>query len=331
MTRQTTIARVPGTLAVLLLTVCVQTTAVAGDSHVEPDALQSMAFELSLQDGNLKVINLYKKQALILRELAGAPDDQVVARMVREIYDPYKPFWAKYCCKNEETFAHVARTTREGLEKRLQERLPELMQIDLNALFEGAASKLHGMTGRTAKGTWYLVFSVGMTDLGGVGGSDMIIDFTHPETELKDLIVLMPHELTHQIMGAAKSDPDSGTVLARILSEGFATYAGYRFFGEEHTEAENLLYTEDEWQWALENEKRIFAEARKYLYSTAKADENRFGLRDIQLIEGGPGAIGYFIGFRIVQAYVARHGSDSWVDLFDLSLKDTLAESGYNP
>ena len=314
---------------ITLLLVCSHVGCASEKPDSADDALKSLTYELSLNEGNLKIINLYQKQALIFRELAGAPDDQFVNRMVAEIYEPYKSFWAKYCCRNAPTFEHVVRSARASLETRIEERLPELLELDLNTLYENAAEKLHQMTGRTAKGTWYLVFSLGMTNLGAVGGGDMIIDFTHPETELQDLVLFMPHELTHQIMGLREGDPDEGTVLDRILSEGFATYVGYRFWGAEHTEAENLVYSEREWQWALENERRIFDKAREHLSSRDKADEQLFGDREARLFEGAPGAIGYFIGFRVIQAYVAKHGDESWVDLFDMPLKQILEQSGH--
>jgi uncharacterized protein YjaZ len=46
-------------------------------------------------------------------------------------------------------------------------------------------------------------------------------------------------------------------------------------------------------------------------------------------VDGGPAAGGYFIGFRIVSAYVARHGPKSWADLIGMAPRDVLRRSGY--
>lgn len=41
------------------------------------------------------------------------------------------------------------------------------------------------------------------------------------------------------------------------------------------------------------------------------------------------GAAGYIIGLRVVQAWVAAHGADSWQDIYDLPVAEVLERSGY--
>jgi len=69
--------------------------------------------------------------------------------------------------------------------------------------------------------------------------------------------------------------------------------------------------------------------ARPYLGSRIRADLNRFASRSERLIDSGPPAVAYFLGFRIVQAYVTKHGAASWTDLIDLPVRQVLSRSGY--
>jgi uncharacterized protein YjaZ len=89
------------------------------------------------------------------------------------------------------------------------------------------------------------------------------------------------------------------------------------------------MYSDAEWEWALAHERELVAAVRPLLGSRARADTDLIASRSSHLIEGAPGATGYFLGLRIVEAYVARHGTDSWKDLYDLPAGVVLRRSGY--
>ena len=43
-----------------------------------------------------------------------------------------------------------------------------------------------------------------------------------------------------------------------------------------------------------------------------------------------PDWLAYFIGYRIVQAYVDKYGQDSWKQLYDLPVKEIFARCDYD-
>jgi len=56
---------------------------------------------------------------------------------------------------------------------------------------------------------------------------------------------------------------------------------------------------------------------------------SKFGSRNAKIKENLPGAIGYFIGFKIVEEYVLKHGSESWKDIYTLSSEEVLEKSQF--
>ena len=89
-------------VTVLVLTIPALATAqgasmpvVARDSTVA-ERLAALPIELSLAEGRLRVINLYKLQGEILQDALQYPADTVVAQLVRAVYAPYTDFWNGY-------------------------------------------------------------------------------------------------------------------------------------------------------------------------------------------------------------------------------------------
>ena len=90
-----------------------------------------------------------------------------------------------------------------------------------------------------------------------------------------------------------------------------------------------LVYSEDEWLWCIANEEKIYTKAKTYLYSNKRSDVNAFASRSSKLLTDGPSALGYFIGFRICQAYVEKYGEQAWKDIYHLPVRKVLELSGY--
>ena len=285
------------------------------------------AAELHLADGSLRVVNLYRLQAEALRATAGAPADSTIDQLVRTVYAPYTQFWAGYL-GDEAAFRKWAVKLLEP-EHPMHARLEPLLDVALDRRFSEGVEWIERTTGRRPNGTWYIVFGPGWTDMGGLGGIGMVADFTRMHPDSAAIASLLPHELTHQVHGRRVDDPDAGTVLDRIISEGFASYVAWVHGRGLRSEARALMYSDDEWQWALAHERELFEAARPIFASRERSDGDRVASRGEQLITGGPGAAGYFIGLRIVQAYVAAHGPDSWQDIYDLPVAEVLERSGY--
>jgi hypothetical protein len=292
--------------------------------------LATMPAELSLAGGSLRIMNLYRAQAAILRAAAVESGDTIMNRLVREVYLPHTAFWNGYL-GDESAFRSWAVELMDP-QHPVHTRLPQLLDVALDRRFTDGVEWIERTTGRRPVGTWYIVFGPGWTDMGGLGDIGMVADFTRLRPDSSAIANLLPHELTHQVHGeGVRADPDLGTVLHRMISEGFASYVAWVYGQGRLTPARALGYSDDEWSWALEHEGELFHALHPILASRERADADRIAARNQQLIPSAPGAAGYFIGFRVIEAFVSRHGPDSWQQLYDMPLADVLTRSAYAP
>jgi hypothetical protein len=293
--------------------------------------LTRVPVELYLADSNLRIVNVYRPEAMAMLDVSRSSRSEVLDRLTREVYRPYASFWQGYL-GDEAKFRDWAGASLFGSDHPLHTRLGGLLDLRLDNLFTASATWLVKATGRRPRGVWYIVFGPGWTDMGGFSDGTMVADFAKLEPDREVIEFKLPHELTHMVHGASagqRNDPDSGTVLQRIVSEGLASYATYVYAAGRRTAAQSTGYTDAEWASALAHEQELATAARPYLRSRTRADLNRFASRGERLVNAGPLAVAYFLGFRIVQTYVAKHGASSWTDLIDLSAREALSRSGY--
>ena len=79
----------------------------------------------------------------------------------------------------------------------------------------------------------------------------------------------------------------------------------------------------------MAHEKQMIAAARPYLASKERKDDDRLAARNQRLVESGPAAAGYFLGFRIIERYVEKRGAKSWTEAIDLPVREVLERSAY--
>lgn len=279
-------------------------------------------------DGCVRVHHVWKRQVDAVHRTAGRPARERTAALVEAAYRPYAGFWAGYL-GDEAAFARWA-----GERFRLEDDPRRVLPFagDVAALVAETTRRMAALTGRTGCGEWFLVYGPGWTNMGGLGGRTMVADFFGmPRYDgLSDARVTAPHEVNHLIFGPAHAaDPDTGTVLLRALDEGFATWIADLYWGHGVSPADALGYTEDEWRWALEHERELWAAVRPHLASRERATADRLFSAGTRPLDGGPPKVGYFVGYRVVQAYVDRHGPESWRRLYDLPAARILRDSGY--
>lgn len=295
-----------------------------------PDLYAHVAMNPELEhtdeDGCLRVHEIWKAQVRAVHETAGEPVRERVRALVEHAYNPFDQFWRGYLGDEREFRRWSAR--RFDLASDPRRRIP--LRASPSELIEDVTARMNELTGRSACADWYVVYGPGWANLGGIGGVGMVVDFFGmPRTDgFENFRTYLPHEISHVIDGGSEG-PSEGTLLGVIVGEGFASYVTTRFYGGEMSAAEALGYTEDEWAWALEHEEDLWNLVEDRL-STRNPDEIRpFRAAGTRPIKGGPGKVGYFLGYRIVQAYVDRHAPDSWLDLYDLDAAQILEESGY--
>lgn len=291
--------------------------------------LAELPTELWLADSSLHVVNLYRLEGLALAQTDGRPRSEAVDRLVRDVYLPYTAFWNGYL-GGEGDFREWAAGQLLVPDHPVRTRMAALLDVGLDRRFIDGTDWIRRTTGGKPRGTWYIVFGPGWTDMGGLGGIGMVADFTKMQADAEAIADLLPHELTHQVHGGSPgriNDPDRGTVLDRIVSEGFASYVAWVYGGGRRTPAQALMYPGAGWTWALVREAELRAAAAPLLRSKRRQDVDLVSNRSEHLVPGSPGADGYFLGYRLVEAYVAKRGRDSWKEIYDLPVGTVLARA----
>lgn len=273
----------------------------------------------------VRVHQVWKAQVRAVHETARLDWRNRQEALLELAYRPFERFWQGYLGDERRFRSWVRRFDLAGDPRRT---IP--LEADPAELIATATAQMEEFTGRRGCSDWYVVYGPGWANLGSVGGVGMVVDFFGMPREggLQDFRAYLPHEVSHIIDGGSEGT-SSGTLLASMIGEGFASYVTDVFFGEEMSPAESLGYTEEEWKWAIDHEAEIWDLVKDRLTTRDQEEIRRFRAAGVRPLEDGPGKIGYFVGYRIVQAYVALHGADAWIELYDLDAADILERSAY--
>lgn len=289
----------------------------------------SSTVDRDLFDGRVRVTSLYKAQILTAYRYRELPPNERIPHFVSSVYQPYRNFWSGYLGDEAAFTGWMERQITDLTDPRAD--IP--LELEFDGLLETTINGMVQLTRREIpRGTWYLVYGPGWTNMGGLGDGAMVVDFFGvPDTASgESYSVSLPHEINHQLFDIGhKDDSDGGTVLYRLIDEGFAVYVNQVYWGELAAPERHIGCSGEEWTWAVENEAVILSEVLPLLSSTDSETHNRLTARSIYLLPEAPGAIGYFVGLRIVQAYVEQHGPGSWRDLYDVPVARIMHESGY--
>jgi hypothetical protein len=168
---------------------------------------------------------------------------------------------------------------------------------------------------------------------GGCDNDQFCIELNYGEQDIEYTILRgMPHELNHLAYGPLREeDPDKNTALRQTIDEGFACYFTWVFFERKIPKwevVENM--SEKDWNWYVAHEREILTSLRKYF--TDESGENPLLRNDkMKLFPDAPKSLNYWLGFRIIEKYVEKHGTDSWKDIYTLNVSEVLEKSHYNP
>jgi uncharacterized protein YjaZ len=214
------------------------------------------------------------------------------------------------------------------VEQDVRRTLP--LELEMAELIAETTRGMMAYTGRSGCGEWYAVFGPGRTDMGSLGNGRIVIDFLGmpPDIDADAIRLTLAHEVNHVMFGARRQlDPHAGSVLYRMIDEGLAAYVAHRYSGPVGSAARALSWSEEELAWALRHERELWTMLQRYFYATHPDVFDVFFMYDQQVRPGAPGKIGYFLGYRIIEEYVRRHGDDSWRDLYDMDVADILEAS----
>lgn len=276
---------------------------------------------------DIKIDDIAQKQLRLMRKYSKADSSLRTRIFIDSLYKPYATFWNGYLGGAND----VAGWLNESL-SRLPEWETKHKTIDATAIrkqLKQVADSLKLLTGYSPKGKWYIVYGPAWTDLGGLKGGDMVIDLSHASNSSNERIKLMfPHEITHQIMSNVNKHHDT-TAIAVIVGEGFAVWMNQYYWKEKQSLAENLGYTEEELAFSNQHLSALKSFLGKYKYSADANIIDVFRNRSQKLKAGLPGAIGYYLGYKIIDAYVQQYGPDSWKDVFTKPPAEIYEKSGF--
>lgn len=281
-------------------------------------------------DTCMRIHELWQDQLRVALQAAEWPSDQRNQAFLDQVYRPHQRFWQGYVGDEDDFIKRVAARWTE-LETDPRAEVPT--RSDVSRLIRETATRASTLAARPpACADWYLVYGPGWTNIGG-GAMGMVVDFfgLPREDPVGDLQLYMPHEIGHLVFARSRpAEPDGDTLLRPIIEEGFVSYFSALYHGGIPP-ARALGYSDQEWEWAVGHERELWQLALPQLHTTDQDLIRRFRAANEHIMRGAPGKIGYFLGYRIVQAYVAAHGPESWRELFDLPLRIILSESRYSP
>lgn len=290
--------------------------------------LDSMPTEVLLNDGDLRMVNIFKLQAQVLLEMEGRSEDEIVAAMEARVYTPYKAFFDTTYHGDEKIFRLLTTHYVMKQEPPVTAQIHDLLETDVIEIYRNVASELVLKTGQRPKGTWFLFWGNGQFDMGCPSPGLCIVDWALQKRGRRHIEALLPHELTHMIQKELQGDL-SKTVLNEAVTEGFGSYSSYRFWEGGYSEAACLLFSDEDYEWCVRMEDDIKNAVRGLMESKDQEVIARLTLGQKPFKAGWPDRLGYFVGFQICKAFEQKQGPGSWKRIYKLSPEEVVAASGY--
>lgn len=286
-----------------------------------------LLFEFTFAQNKINAIDVSSVQLRILQKYYNSDSIQKQKVYTDSIYSPYQELWNGYLGNSEK----VVKWHNEN-QSHLNEWIQKSEKVNGKQISHSLRKFLKEMkklTGYNTQGTWYTLFGPAWTDLGGLGKYAMVIDLSHENnTSIEKIEQILPHEITHQIMMTTNKHNDK-TVLEPIIGEGFAVWMNQKYWKKKYSFAQNLGYTESELKICDQNFQKIKGFFEKNKFSEDKEIIDVFRSRETKLNEKLPGAIGYYIGYKIIEQYVLKNGKNSWKNVFIKSPREIYEKSGF--
>lgn len=282
--------------------------------------------EIENTERNLSIIDISTKQIRLMNQYKDLPIKQRNLLLLDSIYKPHSYLWKGYLGSGSNFLNWVNKKSYNELDNYI-EKSNNINLTELNNYFFQTVKNMSDFTNHQPKGKWYIFFGPKWTNLGGLDDGIMFIDLAHDLIRnMNDITIFFPHEINHQIYSNTIEQEDNA-VLSRILNEGFACYVSYLYHKGKTTIAEELAYTENEYQICRKKDDELIKLLKSNYQSNNKKLSDNFAERSYKFSQDYPGAIGYYIGFRIVEEFVKINGKDSWKKIYEMSPKEVLEKS----
>lgn len=295
-------------------------------------ALLSFCFLFQIQaysqprSESLQIIDISSKQIKLMNRYQNEPINIRDSILTDSIYKPHKYLWNGYLGEEKDFIEWVNTVAYKELPE-YNLKAKKINLTHLNDYFFETVKEMEAFTGYRPQGLWYIFFGPKWTNLGGFEDGTMLIDLAHKSNKsLSDIQLVFPHEINHQIYSNTLQE-QGNDVLSRILDEGFACYVSYMFHNGTTTKAEELYYSETDLEMCIDNEIEAMELLREHNDSNDNQLSRNFASRGYKFSNKLPSAIGYYIGFRIVEEYVKMNGQESWKDIYSLKSEEVLQKS----
>lgn len=292
----------------------------------------------SIQVDEIVVLNLFKNQ--ILAHQAGKYDSLMI---IEKVYKPHKELWDNcygmiFGEDNAEKFSTIHgmvdwnRTLYPGNKDFFDQRASELMAINLDSVLESNLKRFGQLAPFKPRAKISILFTpMQGIGFGGCTSEQFCFELNNKEYDVDYTVEKgIPHELNHFVYEPLRaSDPDEGTALFLTIDEGFACYFTWLFFDKEiarYEAVENM--SKEDWDWYLDNEKRIFDTLKPFFYDRS-GDNPLLRNDNYQLFPEAPKTLYYWLGFRIIESYIKTYGEGSWMDLYQMNVQEVLEKSMY--
>jgi len=274
-----------------------------------------------------QIVNIVRAEVQLMKRVTDLPQQQRDKILVDSLYRPYQLVWDGYL-GDSAAFMDWGKGIAFDDLPGFSEKIKKLDLTELEGVFDQTSSEMAKLTGFTPEGRWAVLYGPGWCNIcGGIDGS-MVIDLANnANASVGDISSWLPHEMNHQIY-SSRNPERVQTVIRRVVDEGLACYVSYLYYQKKRTVATELAYSEAAYQECLKHEPQIFSLIRDIHGSGDIQEIKKFGNRKYKFDVNYPGAIGYFIGFRMVEEYVEKFGEGSWKDIYSLPAVEVMQKSG---
>ena len=300
------------------------------------ERLESLADSIKVD--NIVVLNLFKYQILAHKY----PDFDSLM-IVEKVYNPHKALWDNcygmiFGQENSKKFNNPEgmiawnKTLYPENKEYFDNRAIALLNINLDSVLETNLNKFNKLVPYKPGARISILFTpIQGIGFGGCTNDQFCFELNNADYDVTYTIEnVIPHELNHLAYDPLRTnDPMKNSALRQTIDEGFACYFSWIFFDKKipkYEVVENM--TAADWNWYIENEKEIYQQTKKY-FNDESGDNPLLRNDKFKLFPDAPKTLNYWLGFRIIEKYVEKNGSETWKDIYVINVQDVLNRSDY--
>lgn len=288
--------------------------------------LNAQAFE---EAGENQFIDVSVRQLKFLTEAMDLTDGLGDDLLKDSVFTAFPVLWGSYW-DDADSFISWAKGIGFSKIQDFRIRSERIDREKLRQYWNQSVLAVMEVTGHVPQGACYVYFGPDKLQQKLNGPSNVFIDLGLSEHfNAAAISELFPHYISKMIF--AEQQGFSEDLAYRLLEGGLACYTTYQLHQGAISKAEALGYEDEAYAYCVREEAQLFQMLPKLLLedgkmlttqSDAEVAEEAHRLYDI---------IGYYLGFRIVEGYVDRFGTEAWRSLFTMKPADAIAQSGLLP